>query len=140
MDEQRCVSCENPFRGRSKPLWAFDRDGRPLGRVHSSCRRARILTDPAAAQDVAQLRVWEWDVRRPRPEAHSDRWRAGMLIGWENAPVSETLTEAQETLIQHWTDGGLHLEPSRAENIRAIYAAIVHEFRAWRAALGSEVA
>lgn len=136
-DHDICAACLRRFTARSRPRWAFTKEGRPVGKVHATCVLARghHYVQSSLGPLMAQFDVWDlW--LHPTPPRESDAWQARFLIDPADASLPETLNAAQEDRLYFWTERVRNpLSRSRVPGIRAAYADMIRRFHAWRAGL-----
>lgn len=134
--EERCVACHGEFRGRSKPLWAFRKNGKPAGRIHT--RHAGKWTgyvnhSPDNSRSAAWFWVWVHHFRGAN--ATAAEWD---VLGTLMPDPDEPWGERHEDGLRWLAEGVNARSPEHVTDVRTAYHRLVEEFEGWRRAASRE--
>lgn len=140
MDTTRCVACGRAYvHTNSRPRWAFDREGRPIGTIHSGCaerERESFLSMGWSKEDQlddAQRDLWLFVLTKRQPAIAPANFYAPTLLSYGE---NDTLSDKQASLLDWWVVR--RADPLGDEHraaILAAYAELLAEYRAWKAGL-----
>lgn len=135
MPDERCAACGRVFNRASKPMHAFSTEGRPAGRVHTSCRDGWLTFYGGAGAD-AEPQFWIWLLHFcQQPDRDTPAFSAYLLL---DGP-QETLTNHQNEILTDYVRGKKQLTVAQVLEIVEAIRTLVGEYRAWQAALAPGV-